>query len=239
MFNLPVHSGWMAVNTHLPTAVLIDGENTSASVFPCLQTHLRMIAGIALIRVYGDFSNAAHAKWLDICRKEGLEAVLHCSPVTGKNGTDILMTISAMDILATAKFHRIVLVSSDSDFLPLVRRLRAGGMEVIGIGRSPTSEAQPAIYSRWLELGDSPASPFSKPQAKAITKPSPQPSAAFRKKVNEIIGESAVSLTVLGKALKDSPPDLAAEIGKVKLKKHIEAAGGFELHGQLVRRQAV
>jgi hypothetical protein len=228
----------MVAHANLPTAVLIDGENIAARDFPCLQAHLKSMPGIAITRVFGDFANAAHADWLGICRNEGLEAVLHCSPVSGKNGTDILMTIAAMDILATGKFRRIVLVSSDSDFLALARRLRAGGMEVVGIGRTAPTGAVSAAYSKWMELGDLSAKTAAKPKAQAKATSSSPPPANFSKTVQDLIGNNAMSLSAVGKALRQSAPDLAAVLGKGKLKKHIQAAGGFQLEGDLVRKAA-
>lgn len=238
MFNLPVQSGLMTAFANLPTAVLIDGENMSASIFPSLRTHLNSIPGIGITRVYGDFSNAAHAKWLEICRREGLEAVLHCSQVSGKNGADILITIAAMDILATGKFRRIVLVSSDSDFLALVRRLRAGGMEVIGIGHTMQSSAVSATWSKWMNMADPSAKPVSKPAPPAKLAQVPQPPAAFCRTMQEIIGDNAMLLSAVGEALRQSAPELVAALGKGKLKKHIQAVGIFELNGDLVRRRA-
>lgn len=238
MFNLPVHAGWMSANQNLPTALLIDGENIAARDFARLQTILNSFAGIGITRVFGDFANAAHSDWLEICCTYGLEPVLLCCPVSGKNGTDILMTIAAMDILATGKFRRIVLVSSDRDFLALARRLRAGGMEVLGIGRGPAPVPLLATYSKWLELRDPPASTISKPKAKAKSASTRQPTAAFHRTVNEIIGDNAMSLSAVGKALRQSAPELAAALGKGKLKKHIEAAGIFKLEGDLVRKRA-
>lgn len=192
------------------------------------------MAGIAITRVFGDFANGAHSRWLDICRTHGLEPVLHCSPVTGKNGTDILVTIAAMDFLATGAFRRIVLVSGDSDFLPLVRRLRAGGAEVIGVGRKDVSPLVSAAYSKWFVLG----SPATKTSTKPKPQPTPQIPAGFGKAVQKIIGNSAMSLAEVGKLLRDHAPELAPPPGSGKLKKHILAAGGFEVEGTMVSRVA-
>jgi NYN domain len=228
----------MSANASLQTAVLIDGENVAASDFPRLQTCLKSIAGIAITRVFGDFANGAHSNWLEICRAHGLEPVLHCSPVTGKNGTDILMTIAAMDILAMATFRRIVLVSSDSDFLPLVRRLRAGGIEVVGIGRTAPTVQLSATYSNWMKLGDPPAKTAGKPKAQTKTVLNSLTPVGFAKIVQEIVGSNSMTLSAVGKALRQSAPELVPVLGKGKLKKHIIAAGGFQVEGDLVRKAA-
>lgn len=62
--------------------------------------------------------------------------------LTGKNSADIRMVVDAMD-LAWSKPHidTFVIVSGDSDFSPLVSKLKENGKHVIGIGmRGSTSE---------------------------------------------------------------------------------------------------
>ncbi|MDP6958708.1 MAG: NYN domain-containing protein, partial [Planctomycetota bacterium] len=54
---------------------------------------------------------------------------------TGKNSADIRMVVDAMD-LSYSKSHieTFVIVSGDSDFSPLVSKLKENGRTVIGIG---------------------------------------------------------------------------------------------------------
>ena len=64
------------------------------------------------------------------------------SRYSGKNSADIRMVVDAMD-LAYAKQHvdTFALVSGDSDFSPLVSKLRENDRYVIGIGvKSSSSE---------------------------------------------------------------------------------------------------
>src|SRR5215510_10797240 len=61
---------------------------------------------------------------------------------TGKNSADIRLCVDAMD-LAYAKEHinTFVIVSGDSDFSPLVSKLKENGKHVIGLGmQESTSE---------------------------------------------------------------------------------------------------
>ncbi len=59
----------------------------------------------------------------------------------GKNGTDIRIAIDVMDVvLRQPEITHVALVSGDSDFTPLVNKLREFGRYVIGVGvRSNTS----------------------------------------------------------------------------------------------------
>jgi uncharacterized protein (TIGR00288 family) len=62
--------------------------------------------------------------------------------LTGKNSADIRMVVDAMD-LAWSKSHvdTFVIVSGDSDFSPLVSKLKENGKHVIGLGmKGSTSE---------------------------------------------------------------------------------------------------
>ena len=61
---------------------------------------------------------------------------------TGKNSTDLLMTIDAMELALHGKVERFILASSDGDFSHLALRLREYGLEVVGIGGPQT----PAMF---------------------------------------------------------------------------------------------
>src|ERR1700737_4472698 len=59
---------------------------------------------------------------------------------TGKNSADIRLCVDAMD-LAYSKEHisTFVIVSGDSDFSPLVSKLKENGKHVIGLGMQPST----------------------------------------------------------------------------------------------------
>jgi hypothetical protein len=53
----------------------------------------------------------------------------------GKNSTDIAMAVDALDLVLAERPDVVVIASSDSDFAPLVQRLREKGCVVRGIGQ--------------------------------------------------------------------------------------------------------
>jgi len=72
---------------------------------------------------------------------------------TGKNSTDIAMAVDAMDLVIAERPDVVVLVSSDSDFAPLVIRLREKGCRVCGIGQQgKTGDDTVAIYDSFIDL---------------------------------------------------------------------------------------
>jgi uncharacterized LabA/DUF88 family protein len=70
----------------------------------------------------------------------------------GKNATDMGMVIDAMDLLYTDRPEAFGIVSSDSDFTPLVMHLKAKGAQVYGFGAKKTPMPFVNACSRFLYL---------------------------------------------------------------------------------------
>jgi len=65
----------------------------------------------------------------------------------GKNSTDIALAVDAIDLTLAERPDVVVIASSDSDFAPLVSRLREKGCRVIGVGQQgKTGEETRAVY---------------------------------------------------------------------------------------------
>jgi hypothetical protein len=122
-------------------AVLIDADNIPAKYAGAIMREITTYGEPALRRVYGDWSSSALAGWKKEAADLGMVLVQETANTKGKNASDIGLVIDAMDILHTDRFGGFVLVSSDSDFTALARRLREDGGDVIGIGeeKAPAS----------------------------------------------------------------------------------------------------
>jgi hypothetical protein len=71
----------------------------------------------------------------------------------GKNSTDIALAVDALDLVIAERPEVVVLVSSDSDFAPLVIRLREKGCRVCGLGQQgKTGEETTAVYDEFTDL---------------------------------------------------------------------------------------
>jgi hypothetical protein len=83
------------------------------------------------------------------------------------------MTIDAMDLLASGRVDGFGLMSSDSDFTPLVTRIRQDGIPVYGFGNANTPEGFRRACTRFIDVAAlEPAEvPASKPARKAETRP--------------------------------------------------------------------
>jgi hypothetical protein len=63
------------------------------------------------------------------------------------------MTIDAMDLLSSGRVDGFGLMSSDSDFTPLVTRLRQDGIPVYGFGTANTPEGFRRACTRFIDVG--------------------------------------------------------------------------------------
>lgn len=142
-------------------AVLIDAENVSAKYWPSLRPKLDGIGMISVCRLFGDFSQGRHAKWIKVAQQEALQVVMQLS---GHNASDIAITISAMDLLHTARIEAFCLATSDGDFTPLVQRLRSAGVKVHGFGDDKAPASLRKAYTTFTNLAETPK-PVAVPKA--------------------------------------------------------------------------
>ena len=119
-------------------AVLIDADNTSAhAIEPVLEEIAKY--GIASVkRIYGDWSMENLQTWRDKLLPNAITPVQQFAYVKQKDATDMKLVIDAMDLLYAGDLDGFCIVSSDSDFTPLVSRIRESGLTVYGFGKQNT-----------------------------------------------------------------------------------------------------
>jgi uncharacterized protein (TIGR00288 family) len=119
-------------------AVLIDLENVGLNSIQWLLDQIADVGRVIVKRSYGD-STAIGRKQRDQLLELGIESI-HVSRATnsGKNASDIRLVIDAIELLYQSPVDTFVIVSSDTDFVPLVNKLRSAGKTVIGGGRQAT-----------------------------------------------------------------------------------------------------
>ena len=137
-------------------AVLIDYENVGLDSIQYLLDQISDVGRITIKRAYADWSTQRNKR--DQLLELGIEAIHHFrSTKSGKNSSDIRLVIDAIDLRHTSDLDTFVVVSSDSDFVPLVMYLRAAGKSVMAAGRRETT-APTLVKScdRYIYLDDSP-----------------------------------------------------------------------------------
>jgi hypothetical protein len=131
----------------LPLAVLIDAENISSALFEPMRTTIEAIGNPIVWQLHGDFFSWPHPGWQEVAQREGVE--LRHQFRGGKNSTDIAMTIAAMDLLHAGKVKGFCIASSDSDFGPLVRRLKADAAPVYGFGEEKAGDSFRKVFTEF------------------------------------------------------------------------------------------
>ncbi len=118
-------------------ALLIDGENVSSEYAVYTLAAAGKFGGVMVRRVYGNWARPTMKHWQGIATHYNILTVHYQPPISGKNATDIKLVVDAMDLWHTG-MRRFCLVSSDSDYTPLVQRLNELGCFVLGIGKAET-----------------------------------------------------------------------------------------------------
>ncbi|MDP9604462.1 UNVERIFIED_ORG: uncharacterized protein (TIGR00288 family) [Variovorax paradoxus] len=134
----------------LRVMLLIDADNVSAEVIE--QAVQRTMDEYGAIHVRRAYCNAEMA-----VNRQALFKRLSVRPMVnlsaGKNSTDIALSVDAIDLAIAERPDVVVLVSSDSDFAPLVIRLREKGCRVCGIGQQgKTGEETVGIYDAFTDI---------------------------------------------------------------------------------------
>ncbi|HVB62772.1 MAG TPA: NYN domain-containing protein [Ktedonobacteraceae bacterium] len=214
-----------------PVALLIDGENVIApEMIAHILAEAGKMGGVVIRYVYGNWAAPSMRPWKDMMAYYALEQGGNVPANAGRNATDIALVIGAMDLLYRGVRH-FCLVAGDSDYLPLVSRLRQDGCTVLGIGMPNASLTLKEACNRFLtieQLTPHPASPKS-----AILSPTPSLTTPPEEEFSTLLtdaycyvakksGNEWILLSILGKALRDRYPDFQAAHGKKKLSTMIE-----------------
>lgn len=133
-------------------ALLIDADNASHAGIDPVLTVLAELGQVNIRRAYGNWAKPALSNWNKITHRFGLQPVQQFDLTKGKNATDMAMTIDAIDLLYRGRVDGFGIMSSDSDFTPLVTRLRQDGLIVYGFGNAKAPEAFMTACTRYIDV---------------------------------------------------------------------------------------
>lgn len=143
-------------------AILVDGDNISAMLASKIVEIAAHLGQPDAMRVYTNASrltgwHQAHGYRL-----------IHAGD--GKNASDLLLAIDAMELALSAGFTSFVIASSDGDFIHLAQRLREMGRKVIGIGEKKAPLSFRHACNEFTEICSPPKPPHAATlNAKAVT----------------------------------------------------------------------
>jgi len=133
-------------------ALLIDADNTTPRGIDPVLTALAKLGQVNIRRAYGNWAKPALTKWAGLTNRYGIRPQQQFDLTKGKNATDMAMTIDAIDLLYQGKVDGFGIMSSDSDFTPLVTRLRQDGLTVYGFGSAKAPDAFQNACTRFIDI---------------------------------------------------------------------------------------
>lgn len=141
-------------------AVLVDCDNTNPDI---LEFALRVVAQfgrVVLRRGYGNHSTLAN-KWQEVLVRLAFTPCLQFQYAAKKNTADIALALDALEAMFDGRAETFCLVTSDSDFAYLCRKLRERGASVCIVGEGKTPDALRNASDQFFEWTPTDAPPTS------------------------------------------------------------------------------
>lgn len=129
-------------------AIYLDFENLAISADTVYPSHVAPLAiepivefalatgAIRIKRAYADWSMDLFAQYQPKLMEKGFELIhLPATNQQGKNGSDVRLAIDVMEMLEQFNdIDHVIIGSGDTDFIPLIQRLRSRGKTVLVLG---------------------------------------------------------------------------------------------------------
>jgi len=201
--------------------LLIDADNVSVDVIEqAVEWVGKHYGGPHVRRAYCTAESAVQHQQL--FKRLSIRPMVNLA--AGKNSTDIALAIDAIDLAIVERPAVMVIASSDSDFAPLVSRLREKGCRVVGIGQQgKTGDETQTVYDDYEVIAHRKAraapvpvhrpvakkavprkAPVAKPAAKKAAPPLPDKAQAILRALPALVRGETVELRVAAEALRDA-----------------------------------
>ncbi|MBJ7516308.1 MAG: NYN domain-containing protein, partial [Stenotrophomonas sp.] len=165
-------------------AILVDCDNVSPEIAEFALQKTAGLGRLVIRRGYGMHPTLG-GKWQEMLVREAFTPCLQYAYAPRKNTTDIALALDAMEILLDGRADAFCLVTSDSDFAYLCRKLRERGAAVYIVGDTKSPPALRKACDQFFEgrttgvvsipapLVKQPAPPAAKKSASPVAKQSP------------------------------------------------------------------
>jgi uncharacterized protein (TIGR00288 family) len=204
--------------------LLIDADNVSIDIMEqAIRLLLNQHGGLHVRRAYCTAESAV--KHQAAFKRLGIKPMVNLA--AGKNSTDIALAVDAIDLVLAERPDVVVIASSDSDFAPLVQRLREKGCVVRGIGqKGKTGDETQDVYDDYTVLehhkSESTTAARKAPPRKAATRKTAVAKAPAAKKVatkrspskKAASAEAAAAAAAAAPAVPAGPAEDAQPAGK-------------------------
>jgi len=131
-------------------SILIDCDNVSYKYAEDIFNDIAKYGTVNIRRAYGNWKDKKLIGWEKLLQQYNIQPIQQFAYTQGKNATDIAMIIDIMDLLYTKDLKGVALVTSDSDFTPIVTRILANGLRIYGYGEEKTPSAFTNACSQFI-----------------------------------------------------------------------------------------
>lgn len=119
---------------------MVDCDNTSPEILEHALQEVAQFGRVVLRRGYGNHATLAN-RWQEALVRLAFTPCLQYQYASGKNTADIALALDAMEAMFDGRADTFCLVTSDSDFAYLCRKLRERGATVYIVGEDKTPAA--------------------------------------------------------------------------------------------------
>ncbi|MEA5667364.1 NYN domain-containing protein [Stenotrophomonas sp. MH1] len=121
-------------------AVLLDCDNVNPEIVDHALLMAAQFGRVVVRRGYGNHSTLTK-RWQETLVRQAFTPCLQYQYAAGKNTADIALALDALEAMFDERADTFCLVTSDSDFAYLCRKLRERGATVCIVGEAKTPEA--------------------------------------------------------------------------------------------------
>lgn len=122
-------------------AVLVDCDNVQPAILDHALRFVAQFGRVVVRRGYGNSGTLGSSRWQEALVQQAFTPCLQYQYASGKNTADIALALDALELLFDETVDTFCLVTSDSDFAYLCRKLRERGAIMCIVGESKTPQA--------------------------------------------------------------------------------------------------
>lgn len=206
-------------NADCRVAVLVDCDNVSPDIVAHAVKMAAQFGRVVVRRGYGN-PGTLSGRWQETLVSQAFTPCVQFQYAAGKNTADIALALDALEVLFDQRAEVFCLVTSDSDFAYLCRKLRERNAKVCIVGEAKTPDALRNASDEFFEwtkpaepqpgIAVNPPTEATKAKAAAPVKAAQRKPLAFLvDAVQLLVGntpEGKVALSPLGQYLKRTDP---------------------------------
>lgn len=159
-------------------AVLVDCDNVEPAILDHALRFVAQFGRVVVRRGYGNHGTLAGKQWQEALVQQAFTPCLQYQYAKGKNTADIALALDALELLFDETVDTFCLVTSDSDFAYLCRKLRERGaiMCIVGETKTPLALRNASDhFSEWEHVVEPVAPEAIKPMQGAKPEPARVP----------------------------------------------------------------